>query len=996
MQTGNGVESEQYLDMGNEAGLEPPVGSDDDIRDEPAINDLLAVAEEFNAAFNTALYELEATRKRVKERSARIEELNESILSLNATLQETISESRSKDEAHAGETEALNQALRELESERDRLRQQSTEQQKTLDEQASEISDLTSRAAELTTTLEQHRAESLRAAEAFAREREESGTILADLQEKYDAGCQELEVLQAELETRTNELAEFSEQVDGLSAEVASLTEAGERREEAHREESGRLHAELQALNEALRAKEELLQQGSNELDARNSEIASLNDRISELSDELESQSVKLREEAESHAGVCAELNDRIARISSDHESMKVIHDELVAHVEKLEQLNRALHESTISENDVHKKVIGEKDAAISTLREKLEAMKQAQAIPAVDTDADGELRAALNDLGSRLEESESQARMFAERASIADELEARVEQLSRELHEIRDGVHEDESEGTALQSLQARVIELETELEISRSAQETLAAGLNNHESPEQEEEHIREALKAADTTPEAYSGLTATVASLQDEIARLNAELSASREMCERLQAGPPEASWQSLSSKTPSHGENTGPAPLVIDRDGFILQLDKLLAEQGSTGVTHNVMYVLLDKFIRIRDEIGLMNSELVIDGISDIIRSQCDGNDMITRFGDCTFAVLCSGGSTDDTQQKAERIRSTVENHIFEAAGRTLVTSISIGICAIRGNDSSAEQVISRADLACESARLTGGNQVLVNSAVSDNLSTQGNSTRHGEIVDRVLAENRIKIYYQPISNLKDNSVSCFEVLTRVIDENSNIILPGEFFSMAVNSGKSRDVDLHVIDSAMSTLAENTETNIKLFIKLTKQSVSNHDFPLWLMGKIKQYSIDPGRLVFEVAERVLESELKNLSMLSRAMNKIGCEIAIEHYRLETRTQHLKHIHVDYLKIDSELVQNISSKGESLSKVTEILAVAKNNNLTTIAEGVETPHCLAILWDLGVNLAQGYFISEPAGNALFESYDADAGDAEANENKASYTLG
>jgi diguanylate cyclase (GGDEF)-like protein len=702
MQTGNDWAPAQHLDMDNEPASETSAPASDTGRDEPAISDLLAVAEEFNAAFNTALYELEASRKLAKERSDRIEELNESIVSIKTALQEETSANQRKDEAHTRESEALNQSLRELESERERLRQLINEQQQSLDAQAGEIADLTSRVMELTETLEQHKVDSSRAAEAFAREREESN------------------------------------------------------------------------------------------------------------------------------------------------------------------------------------------------------------------------------------------------------------------------------------------------------SAREALAARLTGHEALEQEVAYLREIVSHAGGKLEAPPLPNADVMSLQDEIERPGPILSASAEDCGQLQVGRPETSRQPLPGATPSQPQNTDTAPEITDRDVFISHLDTLLAEISGSGARHILMYVLLDNFIRVRDEIGDMNSEQVVDGIAGIIGLQCGSNDMMTRYGECTFAVLCSGATTDDTKKKAERIRSTVEKAVFEVAGRTLVTSISIGICAVRGSDSDAGQVISRASLACESVRLTGGNQALAISAVSDTLAVTGSNASHAEIVDRVLVENRIRIHYQPITNLKDNTVNCFEVLTRIVDENNDIILPGDFLSMAVTSGKAREVDYHVIESSMRMLADNTNPNIKLFIKLTRQSVSCHDFPLWIMSKSKQYKINPGRLVFEVTERAMKSEYENLSMLSKALDKIGCRIAIVDYRLEIQTQLLEHINADYLKIDSKLVQNICSKGRSLAKVTGIMEVARNYNLTTIAESVENPQCLAVLRELDVNLAQGYFISGPAGNAIFESHDGDAADAVANNGKASFTLG
>jgi EAL domain-containing protein (putative c-di-GMP-specific phosphodiesterase class I) len=83
------------------------------------------------------------------------------------------------------------------------------------------------------------------------------------------------------------------------------------------------------------------------------------------------------------------------------------------------------------------------------------------------------------------------------------------------------------------------------------------------------------------------------------------------------------------------------------------------------------------------------------------------------------------------------------------------------------------------------------------------------------------------------------------------------------------------------------------------------------------------------------------------------------------------MSTQPQHLLHIHADYLKIDSGLVEGLSRNGGSYSKVAAIMDIAREHNYITIAEGVEDPASLAILWELGVGLAQGYFIQAPTGN-------------------------
>jgi EAL domain-containing protein (putative c-di-GMP-specific phosphodiesterase class I) len=218
-----------------------------------------------------------------------------------------------------------------------------------------------------------------------------------------------------------------------------------------------------------------------------------------------------------------------------------------------------------------------------------------------------------------------------------------------------------------------------------------------------------------------------------------------------------------------------------------------------------------------------------------------------------------------------------------------------------------------QDISGADLSCEAARSSGGNQVMVNSAVADEMTIAGSNANHEEIISTTLAENRIMIYYQPISSLKYSPGNNLEILVRIVDGSGNIIMPGEFFSMAETTGQAADIDLHVIEKVMQVMAKNRDKEMTLFIKLTRQSVADHDFPLWVTGKIKEYNINPEKLVFE-----------------------------------------------------------------------------------IAEGVENPTSLAILWELGVSLAQAYFIQAPAGSLDFDSQVIAAENKAEESNKSTFTIG
>ena len=1004
--------SESHQQQEDETGME-----------KPAISELAAVAKEFNTAFNVALYELDSSRKVIEERSTRINELNESIDNINSALSDEVNKGCRKEEEYHLETELLNQRVQDIESERARLNQNISEyeerlnargeevtqlssqleevtatlDQRTLEGQHAqeeiqqlssrleeltamldqrtaevqhaqeethrlssqleevtatlnlrtqegqraqeEISQLSSRFEELTTTLDQRTLEGQHAKEEFEHERGTLESKIAELQGLFGNADGQLKLRQKELEERDSVITRISRQVDSLTTDLDFLFEEIDQLEEAHNQETTRLCADILELNNRIQTADKQLEQQRQELESKAREVAWQNEHISELKDEIHAKSEATQKLSDSHARECEELNTHVSTISAELQSIQATHNETITHANKLENLNRALHESSISENELHKKVLNEKDSVIASLRANMEATGDMTNRLEQDSTVIEDLHSQLGDLESRLNESEAQRQKLEERAEVADTLEADHEVLEQEVINLREALHQ------------------------------------SGRKSPEQTDD-------------------SNAVDALKSEIERLSTSLSAAEEKHEQLQSA--------TSLRTSANGEDTILPALdseslstATDRVQFLSHLNTLLAENAGSNKNETVMYILLDNFIHIRDEIGTLNSEHVINETIDIISSTCHDNEIISRFGDCTFVVLSRNESTDETKEKAEKILSAFQQNIFEVSGHSVIASTSIGICRIRDNDECAEEVISRADLACEAARSSGGNQVVLGSTVADEMNITVSNAENEALVRSTLAENRVMIYYQPISCMMDVPGIHYEVLTRVVDKSGDAILPGEFFSIAENSGQSIDVDLHVIEKIMQMLAENPVQEMTLFIKLSSQTVADHDFHLWLMGKIKEYQIDPRQLVFEIAETNLQNNLKHLSMLSKSLNTIGCKVAIEHYRMSTQSQHLMHIHTDYLKIDSGLVESLGRKGKSFSKVVAIMEVARKNNYITIAEGVESADSLAILWELGVDLAQGYFIQAPDGKRNYD-FCGEASDSNPTEdNKAKFTI-
>jgi EAL domain-containing protein (putative c-di-GMP-specific phosphodiesterase class I) len=203
---------------------------------------------------------------------------------------------------------------------------------------------------------------------------------------------------------------------------------------------------------------------------------------------------------------------------------------------------------------------------------------------------------------------------------------------------------------------------------------------------------------------------------------------------------------------------------------------------------------------------------------------------------------------------------------------------------------------------------------------------------------------------------------------YEVLLRVLDQEGNVILPGQFVSVAEKIGLGLEIDRFVIDNAFKKLSAKNNQEIILFVKVSDTAIADTDLALWINDKFKEYQISKDQVVFEITENSISKNLNNTIMFTKALRAMRCKIAIEHYKSMTQPQIFKHVTVDILKIDGSLIEGLDADKERQQKVTDIISLARQENMSCMAERIEDANSLASLWTLAIEYAQGNFIQEP----------------------------
>jgi EAL domain-containing protein (putative c-di-GMP-specific phosphodiesterase class I) len=220
------------------------------------------------------------------------------------------------------------------------------------------------------------------------------------------------------------------------------------------------------------------------------------------------------------------------------------------------------------------------------------------------------------------------------------------------------------------------------------------------------------------------------------------------------------------------------------------------------------------------------------------------------------------------------------------------------------------------------------------------------------------------QNRFRLIHQPIASLTEEVQGMFDTLIRLVGEDGNLVLPGEFVAPAERAGLIKNVDRWVVGASLSFCATRQPTLV--FVRLSRDSVLDETLPDWLAARLRGLNVPAGRLCFQVSEDIAAAQLKETKELAERLAAVGCLFAVDHVGTgRDSAQLLHHVPMQFMKIDGSLMQGLHRDPDQQRRVAGLSAVAKKLNIRTIAERVEDARTMAVLWQLGIAYFQGNFV-------------------------------
>jgi diguanylate cyclase (GGDEF)-like protein/PAS domain S-box-containing protein len=416
--------------------------------------------------------------------------------------------------------------------------------------------------------------------------------------------------------------------------------------------------------------------------------------------------------------------------------------------------------------------------------------------------------------------------------------------------------------------------------------------------------------------------------------------------------------------------SHDALTG----LINRREFENRLNEaLLTARSDETTTHVLLYLDLDQFKLVNDTCGHQAGDRLLKQITGILQTRIRTSDTIARLGGDEFGLLLQDCTAERAAKIADNLRQAIREYRFEWQDGAMNVGVSIGMVEINSSSESIGSVLSAADVACYAAKDSGRNRVHMYHGAAPE--------RHREMqwvsrLTRACEENRLELYYQPIVPIGANRDprGHYELLVRMRGENGELVLPAEFIPAAERYNVMPMIDRWVVSQALGTLAHyrtdgDARHGYTLSINLSGTSLNDDRFLEFLISELQTYDLSPGAVCFEITETAAISNLPNVVHFMREFRSRGCQFSLDDFGSGLSSfMYLKNLPVDYLKIDGQFIQNVTTDHVDRSMVEAITQIGRAMGIKTVAERVESAEVLACLAAIGVEYAQGIYIAVP----------------------------
>jgi EAL domain-containing protein (putative c-di-GMP-specific phosphodiesterase class I)/GGDEF domain-containing protein len=401
-------------------------------------------------------------------------------------------------------------------------------------------------------------------------------------------------------------------------------------------------------------------------------------------------------------------------------------------------------------------------------------------------------------------------------------------------------------------------------------------------------------------------------------------------------------------------------------LLKRTAFFEQATGQAAQMLKAGI-RAVLYLEPDRLTALESDLGAPGLEDLMEAAGRHLRTLLQPGDIASRVTSRGYAVLSERGNVRDLDAWSTRLLKQFAGHVFHVGEKSVSITCSAGVALLNAHGEALGAPLESAIGSARAAAAAGGNRALRPEDAGDGTDLAEMDRTWSTRIKSALMANRFRLVQQPIASLVGETQPMFDLVVRMLDEQGTEVLPSEFIAAAQRTDLMKNIDRWVVGAAMSFCAARRPHRV--FVRLSRDSLRDETLGPWLRQQLTASRVDPRRVVVELPEDVAITNLRETKALQELLRPLGLELAIENFGASADPGHLlSHVAVNYVKIDGALMQGLANDRTLQEQVKALVQEARSQGAATIAERVEDANTMAVLWQLGIEFVQGYFVSSP----------------------------
>jgi len=424
------------------------------------------------------------------------------------------------------------------------------------------------------------------------------------------------------------------------------------------------------------------------------------------------------------------------------------------------------------------------------------------------------------------------------------------------------------------------------------------------------------------------------------------------------------------QEYAAKLAYHASHD-PLTNLLNRLEFENRLRTALDTVTTQGRQHVVMFLDLDQFKIVNDTCGHAAGDRLLRQVSTLLKQRVRDSDSLARLGGDEFGVLLENCPMQDAIRIADELRRCIADFRFVNDDRSFSIGASIGVVQVADGTLNLTEVLSAADAACYMAKEKGRNRIQYYRPHDSDVSLRRGEMEWASRLQRALEEGRFILYSQKIMSVGGAAPleNHQELLVRMLDDHGRIVLPMAFIPAAERYSLMALIDQWVIQNAFAAISSLGARIGTYAINVSGTSIADERFLEFVREQFRRYLMPPRSICFELTETAAIANFDKAARFFGEMKSLGCLFSLDDFGAGMSSfGYLRHLPVDFIKIDGSFVKNVAHDPVDRATVQAINDVGHVMGKKTIGEFVDGEMGLAALREIGVDFAQGDWIAPP----------------------------